>query len=90
VQQAPAVAERRTEPATAPAPAPRVTATSDEGRRTIAVLPFVNMSGDVENEYFSDGLSEEILNLLAKLPQLHGRERVLAGQRVGGTTLEKH
>ena len=41
-----------------------------DGRRSIAVLPFVNMSGDAENEYFSDGISEEILNLLAKLPQL--------------------
>src|SRR5210317_1129430 len=29
------------------------------------------MSGDVENEYFSDGLAEELLNLLAKIPQLH-------------------
>ena len=38
---------------------------------SIAVLPFVNMSGDVENEYFSDGLSEELLNVLAKIPQLH-------------------
>jgi adenylate cyclase len=34
------------------------------------VLPFVNMSGDPANEYFSDGISEEILNLLTKLPQL--------------------
>ena len=41
-----------------------------ETRHTIAVLPFVNMSGDAENEYFSDGISEEILNLLTKLPQL--------------------
>ena len=39
-------------------------------RRSIAVLPFVNMSGDAENEYFSDGIAEEILNLLVKLPQL--------------------
>ena len=37
---------------------------------SIAVLPFTNMSGDVENEYFSDGIAEEILNLLVKLPQL--------------------
>lgn len=37
---------------------------------SIAVLPFVNMSGDVENEYFSDGLSEELLNVLAKNPSL--------------------
>jgi TolB-like protein/Tfp pilus assembly protein PilF len=33
-------------------------------------LPFVNMSADKENEYFSDGLAEEILNLLAKIPGL--------------------
>lgn len=33
---------------------------------SIAVLPFVNMSSDQENEYFSDGLSEELLNALAK------------------------
>jgi TolB-like protein/tetratricopeptide (TPR) repeat protein len=37
---------------------------------SIAVLPFVNMSDDKQNEYFSDGLSEELLNLLAQLPQL--------------------
>ena len=37
---------------------------------SIAVLPFVNMSGDKEQEYFSDGISEELLNLLAKIPQL--------------------
>jgi eukaryotic-like serine/threonine-protein kinase len=37
---------------------------------SIAVLPFVNMSADKENEYFSDGLAEEILNLLAKIPGL--------------------
>ena len=38
---------------------------------SIAVLPFVNMSSDEEQEYFSDGLSEELLNLLAKIPELH-------------------
>jgi serine/threonine-protein kinase len=37
---------------------------------SIAVLPFVNMSADKENEYFSDGLAEEILNLLAKISGL--------------------
>jgi len=37
---------------------------------TIAVLPFVNMSSDGEQEYFSDGLSEELLNLLTKIPEL--------------------
>jgi eukaryotic-like serine/threonine-protein kinase len=38
--------------------------------QSIAVLPFTNMSADKENEYFSDGLAEEILNLLAKVPGL--------------------
>jgi TolB-like protein len=37
---------------------------------SIAVLPFVNMSEDASNEYFSDGISEELLNLLAKVPEL--------------------
>ena len=37
---------------------------------SIAVLPFVNMSADSDNEYFSDGLSEELLNLLTKIPEL--------------------
>ncbi|OSZ77862.1 hypothetical protein CAP36_16025 [Chitinophagaceae bacterium IBVUCB2] len=35
--------------------------------KTIAVLPFVNMSNDPENEYFSDGISEEILNALTRV-----------------------
>ncbi len=38
---------------------------------SIAVLPLVNMSSDIEQEYFSDGLSEELLNLLAQVPGLH-------------------
>jgi len=37
---------------------------------SIAVMPFVNMSGDADNEYFSDGMSEELLNLLARLKDL--------------------
>ncbi|GAC1455277.1 MAG: hypothetical protein PVSMB6_12230 [Steroidobacteraceae bacterium] len=37
---------------------------------SIAVLPFVNMSGDKEQEYFSDGLTEELLNSLARVDQL--------------------
>ena len=36
-----------------------------EAEKSIAVLPFVNMSSDTEQEYFSDGISEEILNALA-------------------------
>ena len=38
--------------------------------RSVAVLPFVNMSGDIEQEYFADGLTEELLNVLAKVPDL--------------------
>ncbi|GAB5410298.1 MAG: hypothetical protein BalsKO_26630 [Balneolaceae bacterium] len=37
---------------------------------SIAVLPFVNMSSDTENEFFSDGLSEELLNALAKVEDM--------------------
>jgi len=50
--------------------------TADESDTTpvddasIAVMPFVNMSGDSDNEYFSDGMSEELINLLARLRDL--------------------
>jgi adenylate cyclase len=40
------------------------------GNRSIAVLPFVNMSSDSEQEYFAEGISEEILNLLAHIREL--------------------
>lgn len=50
---------------------------------SVAVLPFVNMSGDVENEYFSDGLSEELLNVLAKIPALHVAGRTSSFQFKG-------
>ena len=38
--------------------------------KSVAVLPFVNLSSDKEQEYFSDGLTEELINLLAKIPEL--------------------
>ena len=41
-----------------------------QGFSSVAVLPFLNLSNDPENEYFSDGMSEEVLSLLCKLPQL--------------------
>lgn len=47
----------------APAPVPA-------RRPSIAVLPFVNMSPDPNNEYFAEGLSEELLSVLAKIGQL--------------------
>jgi TolB-like protein/Flp pilus assembly protein TadD len=64
------------------APAERTVATVETPNvpvdESIAVLPFVNMSSDVENEYFSDGLSEELLNLLAKIPELQVAARTSA------------
>ncbi len=55
-------ATRAAESPTADTPAP--------AKASVAVLPFVNMSGDKENEYFSDGLSEELLNVLSKIGEL--------------------
>ena len=43
---------------------------AQEKPKSIAVLPFVNMSNDPEQEYFSDGISEELLNALAKIRDL--------------------
>lgn len=43
---------------------------SENTDNSIAVLPFVNMSSDEEQEFFSDGLSEELLHLLARIPEL--------------------
>lgn len=45
---------------------------------SIAVLPLLNLSSDKEQEYFSDGLSEELLNLLAKVPGLRVAARTSA------------
>jgi len=44
-------------------------------KNSIAVLPFLNMSDDASNEYFSDGISEELLNLLVKIPELRVTSR---------------
>ena len=43
---------------------------SSDAEPSIAVLPFANLSADKENEYFSDGLAEEIINVLAHVPGL--------------------
>ncbi|WHZ20634.1 MAG: Adenylate cyclase [Rhodanobacteraceae bacterium] len=46
--------------------------------KSVAVLPFVNMSGDPKEEYFSDGITEEILNALAQVPNLKVAARTSA------------
>jgi TolB-like protein/Flp pilus assembly protein TadD len=62
-------------PSATPAATPAAPAVSDN---SIAVLPFVDMSQAKDQEYFSDGISEELLNLLAKIPQLHVAARTSA------------
>ena len=42
----------------------------NDDRTSVAVLPFVNMSDDKQNEYFSDGISEELLNVLVRISDL--------------------
>jgi adenylate cyclase len=67
--------EKVTKPA--PPPAPKIEVASKEkmvfplpDKPSIAVLPFVNMSEDPKQEQFSDGLTEEIINAISKLPQV--------------------
>ncbi|MGH7570638.1 MAG: TPR end-of-group domain-containing protein [Gemmatimonadota bacterium] len=55
-------------------PAPQA-ADAQMSKRSIAVLPFANWSSDPENEFFSDGISEELINLLTKLPELQVSSR---------------
>ena len=64
------VAETGTPPPDAESLSDTLSAEADTKRRSIAVLPFVNMSSDAEQEWFVDGLTEELLNSLARTPDL--------------------
>jgi serine/threonine-protein kinase len=57
-----------------PVPTPTPVATGSESR-AIAVLPLVNASGDPENEYFSDGMTDELINALTKVEGLQVASR---------------
>jgi TolB-like protein/class 3 adenylate cyclase/Flp pilus assembly protein TadD len=63
---------------TGPAKAHPGTEGSRTDQKSVAVLPFVNMSADKDNEYFSDGVAEEILNALACTPGLRVAARTSA------------
>jgi len=71
------------EPAVTATTQPADPARSERSELSIAVLPFVNMSDDPGNEYFSDGISEEILNMLAQLPGLRVAARTSSFQFKG-------
>jgi len=51
---------------------------STDSRPSVAVLPFVNMSADQEQEYFSDGLADEVINALSRVPGLKVTARTSA------------
>src|SRR5437773_282248 len=61
-------------PASAPPAAPAIA----PDQKSVAVLPFVNLSDDKGSEYFSDGVSEELLTVLQKIPGLHVAARTSA------------
>ncbi len=66
-----------------PAPQPHSTASPPIACRQSSVLPFTNLSGDADNEYFADGLTDEIINTLASLPGVHVVARTSAFQFKG-------
>jgi TolB-like protein len=68
-------------------------ATPKELPRSIAVLPFINMSADASNEPFADGISEELLNVLVKVPGLGVASRTSSfafkGKEIGAGEIAK-
>jgi adenylate cyclase len=94
----PAVGAPRTQAASVPdaaaLPAPGVSAAmSPPPAHSIAVLPFANMSEDASNEFFADGLSEELLNLLSRISGLRVIARTSSfafkGRQVGAAAIAR-
>ena len=69
---------RNRQPAGAPANALPAAPASAPDQKSVAVLPFVNLSDDKGSEYFSDGVSEELLTVLQKIPGMHVAARTSA------------
>jgi TolB-like protein len=66
-----------------PATASRVVAPAARGEISLAVLPFLNLSRDPDQEFFSDGMTEEITSAIAKVPNLRVVARTSAFQFKG-------
>ncbi|HMB58758.1 MAG TPA: hypothetical protein VKN35_02500, partial [Xanthomonadales bacterium] len=64
-------------------PAEQIAEPTEPPEKSIAVLPFVNMSNDPDQEFFSDGISEELLNVLAKYPGVRVAARTSSFQFKG-------
>lgn len=80
------LAQTLTSRVTAPPDTPwAVPSVSPPSEKPIAVLPFANLSTDPENEYFSDGITEEIINALSRLDDLNVASRTSAFSFKGTT-----
>jgi TolB-like protein/tetratricopeptide (TPR) repeat protein len=69
---------RATRPTAALSSAPRTHAAAGPVEKSVAVLAFANLSPDPENEYFSDGISEDLIGMLGRVPGLTVRGRTSA------------
>ncbi|HSD69920.1 MAG TPA: hypothetical protein VLB07_10215, partial [Woeseiaceae bacterium] len=70
-------------------PSTRSADVTGTARKSVAVLPFVNLSSDPEQEYFSDGLTEDLLNRLAHIPTLKVPARSSSFHFKGNTDLQE-
>jgi len=66
-------------------PGPVTSPSLNPDEKSVAVLPFINMSDDAENEYFSDGISEELLNVLVRVKGLRVPSRTSSFTFKGST-----